>query len=171
MIQHLDPARTTWHLTFGTYGARLHGDGRPTVDRDHNQRGEPFVKHDPDRAKAERDKMRGNPVRLAAPQRAFVEAVIPDICKRGGWTYRVCAAPDDEDHVHVLLDADPSIDPDAILKWLKRWLGEALTARWGKAISGTWWAKGGSTPPVDNEQYLNNAYHYIRRQRTLPQSE
>ena len=170
MRQRLDPVKTTWHLTFGTYGTRLHGDNRPTVDRQHNQRGEGFVEHDPKRAKAERDRMRGNPVYLAGPQRAVIESVIPDICKRGGWTYRICAAPDEADHVHVLLDAERSIDPDAILKWLKRWLGDALTQRWGMPISGTWWAKAGSTPAVKDEAYLNNAYHYIRRQRTLMQS-
>ncbi len=171
MPQQLDPAKTTWHMTFGTYGTRLHGEARPTVDRNHNQRGEPFVKNDPDRAKAERDRMRGEPVYLTGPQRAVIEAIIPDICQRGGWTYRICAAPDEADHVHVLLDADGSVDPDAVLKWLKRWLGEALTERWGRPTNGSWWAKAGSTPPVKDESYLNNAYHYIRRQRTLSQSE
>ncbi len=171
MMQHLDPARTTWHITFGTYGTRLHGDDRPTVDREHNRRGQGFVGRDADRAAGERNKMRGDPVHLAAPQRAVIETLIPDICKRGGWTYRIAAAPDDEDHVHVLLDADPSIDPDAILKWLKRWLGEAMTKRWNKPVSGTWWAKAGSTRPVDDETYLSNAYHYIRKQRTVRQPQ
>lgn len=171
MPEHLDPTKTTWHITFGTYGTRLHGDPRPTVDRKHNQRGQPFITRDPERAKAERDKMRGDPIVLTAPQRAVIETLIPEICQRGGWTYRICAAPDEQDHVHVLLDADPATDPDAILKWLKRWLGEALTQRWGKPAGNTWWAKAGSIPPVKDGPYLNNAYHYIRRQRTLPQAE
>jgi len=37
--QSLDPQRTTWHITFGTCGTRLHGDLRPAVDLDHNNRG------------------------------------------------------------------------------------------------------------------------------------
>lgn len=168
MTQHLDPARTTWHLTFGTYGTRLHGDDRPTVDRRHNQRGESFVEPNPYRANDARNKMRGDPIYLTAPQRAVVEAVIPDICKRGGWTHRMCAAPDDEDHVHVLLDAEPAIDSETILKWLKRWIGEALTQRWGMPISKTWWAKSGSQRAVGDESYLNRVYPYIRYQRTLP---
>ena len=44
--QHLDPARTTWHITWGTYASRLHGGYRPTVDKQHNQRGEPFLPRD-----------------------------------------------------------------------------------------------------------------------------
>ena len=114
--------------------------------------------------------MRGDPVYLAAPQRAVIESVVPDICVRGGWTYRVCAAPDDEDHVHVLLDARSRIDPDAILKWLKRWLGEELTKRWGEPLSGTWWAGSGSKRSVRSDAHLHNVFEYIRRQRTLPQS-
>ena len=35
-MQFLDLLLITWHITFGTYGARLHGDERPTVDRNHN---------------------------------------------------------------------------------------------------------------------------------------
>ena len=168
MTQWLDPGQTTWHLIFGMYGTRLHGDERPTVNRKHNERNEPFVEHDPDRMAAARGQMRGAPVYLTAAQRAVIESVVPDICVRGGWTYRLCAAPDDADHVHVLLDASPQIDPYAIMKWLKRWLGEELTRRWGKPRSTTWWAKGGSRRSVKTEAYLRNVYDYIRRQRTLP---
>ncbi|NLG42978.1 MAG: hypothetical protein GX547_07015 [Phycisphaerae bacterium] len=32
-----------YHITFGTYGMRLHGDERETVHRRRNQFGEPFV--------------------------------------------------------------------------------------------------------------------------------
>lgn len=168
-MQRLDPARASWHITFGTYGTRLHGDDRPTVDRPHNRREQPFVGRDPDRAEQARGRMRGESVYLNAPQRGVVEATVPGLCERGGWTYRMCAAPADEDHVHVLLEATPTIDPDAIRKWLKRWLGEALTRRWSKPTGGRWWASGGSCKPIKDEAYLNNVYHYIRRQRTLPQ--
>ena len=171
MTRQLDPARTTWHLTFGTYGTRLHGDDRPTVDREHNQRGQSFVESDPERAAAARGRMRGDPVYLAAPQRAVIESVVTSICARGGWTHRLCAAPDDGDHVHVLLDAPPGVDPDAILKWLKRWLGEEMSRRWGEPISGTWWAKSGSKRPTKSEGYLQNVFDYIRRQRALPPCE
>ncbi|MBL4702163.1 MAG: transposase [Phycisphaeraceae bacterium] len=92
---------------------------------------------------------------------------MPAICDRGRWQHRIAAAPVEGDHVHVLLDAKYSIGPDAILKWLKRWLGEELSQRWGKPVT-SWWAECGSTKPVKDEQYLNNVYQYIRRQRTLP---
>ena len=34
---------TAWDITFGTYGARLHGDPRLTVDRIHNEFNGPYV--------------------------------------------------------------------------------------------------------------------------------
>ena len=112
MSQSLTPGMRTWHITFGTHGTRLHGDGRPTVDRSHNKRGDEFVFNDQDRVDRERHRLPSKAIYLNPAQRQFVESVIPDICERGKWTYRVCAAPGppDEDHVHVLLDADRAIE-------------------------------------------------------------
>jgi hypothetical protein len=97
--QHLDPLRTTWHITFGTYGTRLHGSGRATVDKAHNQLNEPFLSRNPDREESDRGRMKSAARYLTIAQRIFVETEIPSICDRGGWTFRVCAAA--PDHVHV----------------------------------------------------------------------
>src|SRR5688500_18791040 len=35
-----------YHITWGTYGTRLHGDPRKTVDRLHNQYGDPVLGYD-----------------------------------------------------------------------------------------------------------------------------
>ncbi|NBC11204.1 MAG: hypothetical protein GVY24_05630, partial [Planctomycetes bacterium] len=123
----LDPARRTWHITFGTYATRLHNDPRPTVDRRHNQLGSAFPPPDPSR----QQRPAHDALYLTVEQRRHIEAVIPDLCTRGGWTFRACAAPRDADHVHALLDADPAAPPKAIRQWLKRWLGESLTQTFG----------------------------------------
>jgi REP element-mobilizing transposase RayT len=163
-----NPQRTAWHITVGTYCARLHGDGRPTVDRRHNQRGEAFITHDADRAKREQDRARGEPVQLSQAQRELIEEVLPEICERGGWTLHACAAPPppENDHVHILLDAPPDVHGKDIRKWLKRWLSDALDAGFGRPESGNWWVDGGSTKPVKELRYFENVLHYIRKQRT-----
>ncbi len=168
MTPHLDPARATWHITFGTYGTRLQGDNRPTVDRKQNHATEPFIFRDQNRLVQNQQVLKTPPLYLTLQQRQQIETILPAICQRGGWSYRICAAPVDADHVHVLLDATCDRDPDAIMKWLKRWVSEQLTEKWGKPSSGTWWAKCGSTKPIKDEDYLNNVYDYIRRQRTAP---
>ncbi len=170
--QRLDPQRTTWHITFGTYGTRLHGGVRITVERNRNRRGDPFVGADPQRRGAERDRMRFKPVWLTDEQRRFLEAVVPEICKRGGWGFRTASAGGD--HVHLLVDVLPEIHGERVRRLIKRWLGQALSRRWPLGDSParvstarpTWWAEQGSNKPVKDVEYLNAAYGYIRNQHT-----
>ncbi|MBX3433798.1 MAG: hypothetical protein KF847_10795 [Pirellulales bacterium] len=164
--QRLDPARTAWHITWGTYGARLHGSAAPTVDKDHNRRGEPFLPRDPGREESVRQIMTGDAVRLTEPQRDFLEESIPAVCERGGWTYRVCAAG--SDHVHVLCDVLPHIHGEKVRRLLKRWLGQALDEQWPEARRPRWRAVEGSNRAIHDEGYLNNAFGYLARQRTTP---
>lgn len=162
--QRLDPHRTTWHITFGTYGTRLHGGDRPTVDRQHNQRGQPFVGRDPNRESIEQHRLRADPLRLTLEQARFAQQQMPSICERGGWNLRVCSAADD--HIHVLADLVPAVHGEKARRLLKRWLGQAMTAKFGCPASDTWWAEEGSNKPVQDERYLNNAYGYILKQRS-----
>lgn len=168
------PGAATWHITVGTYGSRLHGGERPTVDRARHQIGEDFIQRDPRREQHEKNLMRAKPVILTREQCAFIEDALPGICARGGWTFRTCAAPPppaDGDHVHVLCDAPPSVHGKQIRTLVKRWLTQALDARWGKPAAGVWWVDCGSTKAVDTEAYVNRAYSYICNQRTTAHSE
>ena len=65
-------APLAYHITFGTYGTRLHGGERLTVDRVHNQYGMPFVEHDAELEKAERDLMRHDVVRFSQCERELI---------------------------------------------------------------------------------------------------
>ena len=165
-MQQLLSMKTAWHITLGAYGGRLHGGDRWTVDRQHNQRGEPFVGRDTTRTEDCERKMIGLAVRFTIDQRAFIESIMRQVCERGRWLHRICAAPPDVDHVHVLLDADPAAHGKQIRQWLKRWLTQRLDSQWARPQSGTWWAEGGSTKPVKDGAYLNNVFEYIKRQRT-----
>ena len=113
-----------YHITFGTYGTRLHGDEKGTVDRDHSRFGDPFLEADADRLHESAERLKFPPVVLTREQCQFIESIVPSICQRGGWTYIVAAAA--PDHVHVCLSA-PDIPGDRIEPWLKRWFSEALS--------------------------------------------
>lgn len=166
-----EPTHQTWHITFGTYATRLHDDPRPTVDRRHNKINTPFPPPDPERQQRPVDP----PLLLTRAQRHHIEALIPQLCTRGNWIYRTCAAPcepgrvgpGNADHIHVLLDAPKNKQPKDIRKWLKRWLSQSLTKTFGPPAK-RWWAEGGSTKPVKDPEYRTNATNYINRQRTLP---
>ena len=105
-----------YHITFGTYGTRLHGDERGTVDRSMNEPGDPIIGADPSWWELERKRLRFDPVVLRPEQMRHVECVTPSICARGGWTYHIAAGG--PDHVHVLLTAEA--EGDAVRKWFKR---------------------------------------------------
>jgi len=164
--QHLNSAHTTWHITFGTYGTRLHGDSRPSVDKSHNEMGTPFVPPKIEREKSARDRMKLPPRFLTFDQRKLVETTLPQICVRGGWKYRVSSAA--PDHVHLLCDVVPEVHGEKVRRLVKRWLGQALSECWPIPEGASWWAEEGSNIAIHNEPYLNNAFGYIARQRTIP---
>jgi len=148
----------TVHLTFGTYGTRLHGGSAPTVMRSQNQVGEPFVDGDPDLYEASRERMRESPCYFDKKQRLFVETEVPLLCERGGWTYHLaCCQPD---HVHVLLSVAP--DPKTVRKWLKTWLSRSLNKQFQRR---TWFAEGGSGKWIFDDARYQNVYQYILKQR------
>jgi hypothetical protein len=140
------------------------------VDRRHNQRGAPFLPRDPERVQIETQLMIDEPLFLDESQRVFIQQAISQICERGGWHFFTCAAPPppDNTHVHVLLHAAPSAPPKVIRELFKRWLTQELDNEFGAPPNSAprWWAEGGSTKPVKDVPYLNNAYRYIKRQRT-----
>jgi REP element-mobilizing transposase RayT len=164
--QHFDPVLTTWHITFGTYGTRIHGGSRPSVDKRHNELGTPFVPPKVEREDCARGRMKFPPRFLTAEQRQLVETELPRICERGGWNYRVCSAA--PDHVHLLCDIAPAVHGEKVRRLVKRWLGQSLSKRWPLPEGATWWAEEGSNIAIHDVAYLNNAFGYIARQRSIP---
>jgi len=151
-----------YHITFGTYGTRLHGDPRGTVDRRRNEPEAPIVGRQDAWRRLEAGRLKHPPIVLNESQRRHAESVLPDICKRGGWACRRCACG--PDHVHVLLSA--RTEGAAVRRRLKRWLGEALSARWPLPAGASWWADSGSVRWVWDEEYLRNVANYLQDQRT-----
>ena len=164
-MQTLSAQMTTWHITWGTYGSRLHGSDRPTVDRKRNRRGQPFVVRNDHRERFESNIATTEVVYLTLDHRCQIESVIPAMCRRGGWGYRIAAVGPECDHVHVLCDIDPNTHGKDARKWMKRWLSESLNQRWPRVDGQRWWVQGGSTRPVKEERYLNNEYEYLNSQR------
>lgn len=150
------------HLTWGTYGTRLHGDARPTVDRAHNLYGEPTIDYDRHRWERESGMLKFPQVLFDRDRMIEVESLLPAVCIRGGWELFACACG--PDHVHVLLDTNGN-DAKSVRKWLKRWLGEALSERQPLAPGATWWAECGSVKYVFEQGYFDRALPYVRNQR------
>ena len=164
--QRFTPQLPSWHITFNTYGTRLHGAAAPTVDKQHNERPEPFLTRSHIRVESDSERMKFPPRYCTREQRIFVEAELPVICDRGGWNHRICAAG--ADHVHLLCDVVPAVHGEKVRRLVKRWLGQSLSERWPLPQGATWWAEEGSNIAMGDERYLNNCFAYIFNQRATP---
>jgi hypothetical protein len=151
----------------GNYGTRLHGDPRGTVDRQHNQYGEPVLSYDEHRWEREQSLLKFPLVVFKRDEMMVVESLLPAICQRGGWIHRTGACG--PDHVHEVL-ASPN-DPATVRRLLKRWLGQELSRVLRPLPGGaTWWAECGSIRWIfeEDDDYLANAMRYVQRQRATP---
>src|SRR3954447_10496252 len=92
-----------YHITWGTYGARLTGGDKPYVDRWHNEYGTPLPQPDESREDAARERMTEEPVVLTLEQRKWIERAIIELAGRYNWTIHAIAAQ--SDHVHVVITA------------------------------------------------------------------
>jgi REP element-mobilizing transposase RayT len=147
-----------YHITFGTYGARLHGSSKPHVDCDHNEYGEPFAPTDPSREQASGERMKYDPVSLTVEQRVLVESAITDVCSRYSWPLHTLAAQ--SDHIHVVLTA-PRDGPE-LREAIKAVASRALNKQFGKR---RWWAEGGSAKYLWETDYFHAAIKYVKDQR------
>src|SRR5690606_8300721 len=118
---------------------------------------------DAHRERIMQETMKFPPRYFSDEQRRFIEATIPNICERGGWDLRICSA--ETDHVHVLCDVLPEVHGEKVRRLLKRWLGQELAKRWPLQHGQTFWAEEGSNKVVGDDDYLNNVFNYILRQR------
>jgi REP element-mobilizing transposase RayT len=150
-----------YHITFGTYGTRLHGDERGTVDRRTNQPGDPIIGRADDWQRMERARLNFSPRVFTVHDMILVERLLPTVCTRGGWDLHAGAAG--PDHVHAVLTANA--DGEAVRKWLKRWLGQSLAQHIPLLDGETFWAECGSVKWIWTDDYLVQATDYVRGQR------
>jgi REP element-mobilizing transposase RayT len=147
-----------FHITWGTYGARLHGSKKPHVDREHNDYGAPLAPTDPARESAARDRMKGEKVELTIEQREEVGTAIREVAARYTWTIHSIAVQ--RDHVHVVITAfrEGTQLRDALKAVASRSLNKVFGQR-------TWWSEGGSSKYLWEREYFVNARDYVADQR------
>jgi len=153
-----------FHITWGTYGTRLHGDPRGTVDRQHNELKTPVLGYDEHRWARERSLLKFHPVVFTRDQQILAESLVPNVCERGHWIFRTCAVG--PDHIHVILTSEH--DPETIRRLLKRWVGQDLSHHIPLPKDATFWAECGSIRWIDSQAYFDRALKYVNNQRATP---
>jgi REP element-mobilizing transposase RayT len=154
-----------YFITFTCRGARLHGDPRGTVDRDHNQFGTEFVEGNLDRLASASRRLDGTPVILNQEQRKNVEATIRSVCNYRRWTLHALAVR--TNHVHVVVSTggqSPEMAMGTFKAYATRRLRDArLIARDEKI-----WTRHGSTIYLWNENAIADAVTYVAELQNDP---
>jgi hypothetical protein len=147
----------TYLLTFSCYGARLHGDERGTVDRNHNLAGAPYLPCEPTWTEAEQRNMLQARYYMDAPRRRIVIRSILEVCAHRCWL--PMAVHVRSSHVHVVLDAPEC--PEPLLTALKAYASRALNQSGLDAPHRRRWSRHGSTRYLWNRKAIDRAVGYV----------
>src|SRR5688572_30708409 len=142
----MDPL--AYFLTWTTYGTRLHGDTRGTVDEDHNRVGQPPLPPDASRQRRMLRKLSQPPFMLSPDAQAAVQDVIRRHSSFRGWRLHALATP--LTHVHVVVDCRLPGDgvlklPEHVLEEYKSWGTRELRRQGIVAPDRRVWTDHGST--------------------------
>ncbi len=155
-----------YFLTWTTYGTRLHGDPRGTVDEEHNRVGEPVLPFDPARHGFMRTKLAQPPLTLSAAAQVAVQDIVMKHTSLRGWRLLALATP--VTHVHVVVDCrvagEPMPkDPELVMEEYKSWGTRELRRRGIVGPNRRVWTDHGSTRWINSDQGLHAAIDYVTR--------
>jgi len=110
---------------------------------------------DPELAERMRGRMTQPPVVLTAEHRAIVEKQIREVIAYRGWMLHAINVR--TNHIHLVVTANR--DPETVMEQLKAWCSRRLSEYLGRKQK--WWTEHGSTKWINDDEYLNNAIHYV----------
>jgi REP element-mobilizing transposase RayT len=151
------PETPAHFLTFVTYGSRMHGDRRGTVDRHNNVVGEPLVGRDDFRRNYQVRQMRSPAFVIGSSQRAALESAFAEVADVRGWN--ILALSIRLEHVHVVVVGDASAE--AILTTFKAYGTRRLRRDGLVPAHAIVWARHGSTRTLTNESGLAAVVDYV----------
>jgi REP element-mobilizing transposase RayT len=149
--------RVPYFLTFTTYGARLHGDERGSVDEWHNRYGEPVMAARPGLEAYERARMRHEPMVLDAAMRGAVDDAIRERCRFMDWS--VVALNVRTNHVHVVVAANEP--PEKVMNSFKARATSLMRQRGLVGPESRVWARHGSTRRLTTDSDVEAAAVYV----------
>lgn len=159
------PFPKTYFITWTTYGTRLHGDARGTVDRGHNLYGHPLLPTDNSRRANEQDELDADPVVLTSQQRDAVDAAIREHAEFKTW--RVWALNVRTNHVHIVCSANEP--PEKIMNAFKAYATRRLRADKLVGPDAKVWTRHGSTRYLWDGVGSQQAIDYVLRLQDKPE--
>jgi len=141
-------------ITFTTYGERLHGDPRGSVERIRRGGGAQSLEPDPTRERRERRNVRSAaPLRLDGKARAVVAATITEVARFKGWQLHTVNVR--TNHVHVVVSGGEA--PERMMNAFKAWATRRLREAGLFPESEEIWTRHGSTRYLWAERDIEQA--------------
>ena len=150
------PEPLAYFLTFTTYGSRLAGDERGTVDRGHNRFDTPRIAPNTSHEGFSRSLMTSPALVLDFNQRGTVDRAIRERCATMGWD--LYALNVRTNHVHAVVAA--AAKPELVLNSFKSWATRRLRNEGQLDLEQKVWTRHGSTRYVWDERSLETVCHY-----------
>jgi hypothetical protein len=143
-------------ITFTTYGTRLHGSEKGSVDAEHNVHDTPLIDSNAEREQQARDAMTQAPYTMTAPEREIVCKAIVQLAKDRNW--HLLAVHVRTNHVHVVISADR--DPGRIMSDVKSRASRDLTLAGFGDNTRRRWTRHGSTRHLFREEEVDAKCDY-----------
>jgi REP element-mobilizing transposase RayT len=147
-----------YHITFTTYGTRLHGDERGTVDDRRNIVGTPYIAPDPVLRKHREALLRHEPTLLSPRMRLAANAAIIEVCEYRDW--KLHALNVRSNHVHAAVSFGEA-DPDKVIGDFKAYATRRMRREGLVSETQRIWTAKGSRRPIWDEDGLWRVVNYI----------
>src|SRR5687768_5481892 len=115
-----------YFITWTTYGTRLHGDERGSVDRNHNMYNTPYLAPDESRRREAERALRFPPFALTSASRRHVDEAIREHAEVKDWP--IFSLNVRTNHVHLVVVA-ARVHPDLVMEQFKAWATRRLRAQ------------------------------------------
>jgi REP element-mobilizing transposase RayT len=145
-----------YFITFTTYGTRLHGSEKGSVDVEHNVYDTPLVEADQQREKRAQAAMSEPGYTMPQPEREVVRNAIVDLAAERAWM--LLAAHVRSNHVHVVISAERA--PERIMSDLKARASRDLSRSGFDGTNRRRWTRHGSTRHLFDEGSVEAAIRY-----------
>ena len=144
-------------LTFTTYGTRLQGDVRGSVNRKNNQHGTLLLHENKQIQYWQRRGLRTEILILNSASRRTVHRMIEEVARHKVWDLRALNVR--TNHVHAVIAGDTT--PEFIMNSLKSWATRGLKENGLQRENGTYWTRHGSTGYLWTPQDVEAACQYV----------
>jgi len=154
-----------YFITFTTYGTWLHGDGRGSVDKEHNRFATEFIVPNAHLIQRRHTSLKDEQFELNKQERVVVLDAILEVCKFRQWLgYAVHVR---SNHVHAVVGS--RVEPERIMNDFKSYATRAVKKYFDHyAETKRYWTRHGSTKYIWTQEMLASVMNYVKYEQGQP---